>query len=226
LRYPDDVDWPSIARVVLAEDDRLDHLVGNLLAMARIEEGRLGPRSEVDLDELVMAQAPRMTGVDLDLSAVSAGRVWGNSDELTSVIRNLLDNGARHARSRVAVSVRETGPWVVLTVSDDGAGIPPEEREAIFERFARLQEGRSRDSGGTGLGLALSRRVVEHHGGRIHVEDSPLGGACFVVALPAAAATCADGDTAPDDTSADNSAADNSAADDTTPAATPPSTVS
>jgi signal transduction histidine kinase len=203
LRYPDDVDWPSIARIVLAEDDRLDHLVGNLLAMARLEEGRLGPRSEVDLDELVMAQAPRMTGVELDLSAVSAGRVWGNSDELTSVIRNLLDNAARHARSRVAVSVRETGPWVVLGVSDDGAGIPPEEREAIFERFARLQEGRSRDSGGTGLGLALTRRVVEHHGGRIHVEDSPLGGACFVVALPAAAWTGPEGDAAADDTTAD-----------------------
>jgi signal transduction histidine kinase len=192
LRYPDDVDWPSVARVVLAEDDRLDHLVGNLLAMARLEEGRLGPRSEVDLDELVMAQVPRMSSVELDLSGVSAGRVWGNSDELTSVIRNLLDNAARHAAGRVAVTVREAGPWVVLTVSDDGAGIPPDQREAVFERFARMQEGRERDSGGTGLGLALTRRVVEAHGGRIHVEDCGLGGACFVVALPSAAWTGAE----------------------------------
>jgi signal transduction histidine kinase len=183
------VDWPSVARVVLAEDGRVDHLVGNLLTMAWLAEGRLGPRSEIDLDELVMAQAPRMTSVDLDLSGVSAGRVWGNSDELTSVIRNLLDNAARHSRGHVAVTVREAGPWVVLTVSDDGAGIPADQREAVFERFARLQEGRSRDSGGTGLGLALTRRVVEAHGGRIHVEDCGLGGACFVVALPAAAWT-------------------------------------
>lgn len=185
LRYPDDVDWPSVARIVLAEDDRLDHLVGNLLAMARLEEGRFGPRSDVDLDELVLAQRARMSSVQLDLSSVSAGRVWGNREELTSVVRNLLDNAARHAASRVVVAVREDGPWVVLTVDDDGAGVAPEDRIRVFQRFARLQEGRARDDGGTGLGLALTRRIVEHHGGRIHVEDGVLGGARFVVALPA-----------------------------------------
>jgi signal transduction histidine kinase len=184
LQYPDDVDWPSVARIVLAEDARLEHLVGNLLAMARLEEGRLGPRSEIDMDDLVMAQTQRMTGIRLDLSGVSGGRVWGNPDELTSVVRNLLDNAARHATSTVAVSVQENGPWVLVTVGDDGPGVPVEDRERVFERFARLQEGRSRDQGGTGLGLALSRRVVESHGGRIHVEASPLGGACFVVSLP------------------------------------------
>ena len=184
LRYPDEVDWPGVARIVLAEDDRLDHLVGNLLAMARLEEGRFGPRSEMDMDELVMAQTARMTGVKLDLSGVSAGRVWGNADELTSVIRNLLDNAARHSESTVAVDVHDAGPWVVLGVSDDGDGVPVEDRDAVFERFTRLQEGRSRDMGGTGLGLALSRRIVERCGGRIHVEDSALGGARFVVSLP------------------------------------------
>jgi signal transduction histidine kinase len=186
LRYPDDVDWPDVARTVLAEDDRLDHLVGNLLAMARLEEGRYGPRSDVDLDDLVMAQKARFSGMQLDLSGVSAGRVWGNRDELTSVVRNLLDNAARHCTSRVAVSVQEEGPWVVLSVSDDGAGVPPEDRQQVFERFARLQEGRARDEGGTGLGLALTKRIVEHHGGRIHVEDGDLGGARFVVSLPSA----------------------------------------
>ena len=197
LRYPHDVDWPSVARIVLAEDDRLDHLVGNLLAMARLEEGRYGPRSEVDLDDLVMAQAPRMSGVQLDLSGVSAGRVWANRDELTSVVRNLLDNGARHAATTVAVTVQEEGPWVVLTVTDDGSGIPPAEREQVFERFARLQEGRARDEGGTGLGLSLTKRIVEHHGGRIRVEDGDSGGARFVISLPSAGWTggAAAGDT-------------------------------
>ncbi|UDY36999.1 sensor histidine kinase [Dermatobacter hominis] len=186
LRYPDDVDWADVARTVLAEDDRLDHLVGNLLAMARLEEGRFGPRSDVDLDELVMGQKQRLSGLQLDLSGVSAGRVWGNRDELTSVVRNLLDNAARHCTSSVAVTVQEEGPWVVLTVGDDGSGVPPEDRQQIFERFSRLQEGRARDEGGTGLGLALTKRIVEHHGGRIHVEDGDLGGARFVVSLPSA----------------------------------------
>ena len=197
LAYPDDVDWPGVASIVLAEDDRLDHLVGNLLAMARLEEGRFGPRSELELEDLVMAQTPRMTGVDVDLSGVSAGRVWGNADELTSVIRNLLDNASRHAHATVAISVREAGPWVVLMVADDGEGVPVDERELVFERFRRLEEGRERDSGGSGLGLALSRRIVERHGGRIHVEDAPLGGACFVVSLPAAGWTGEDEDATP-----------------------------
>jgi len=186
LQYPDDVDWPSVARIVLAEDERLEHLVGNLLAMARLEEGRLGPRGEVDLEDLVMAQTQRLTGVAVDRSGVSAGRVWANADELTSVVRNLVDNAARYATTTVSVSVREAGPWVVLTVGDDGPGVPPQERARVFERFARLQEGRSRDQGGTGLGLALTRRIVEHHGGRIHVEEAPGGGASFVVSLPSA----------------------------------------
>ncbi|HTO01210.1 MAG TPA: ATP-binding protein, partial [Microthrixaceae bacterium] len=143
-------------------------------------------RGEIDMDDLVMGQTHRMTGIRIDVSSVSAGRVWGNPDELTSVIRNLLDNAARYAESVIAVSVAERGPWVVMTVADDGPGIPIDLRETVFKRFARLQEGRERDMGGTGLGLALSRRIVEHHGGEIHVEDAPGGGAKFVVKLPSA----------------------------------------
>jgi signal transduction histidine kinase len=188
LQYPEDVDWPEVARIVLAEDDRLEHLVGNLLAMARLEEGRLGRRSEVDLDDLVMEQTRRMTAVNVDASSVSAGRVWGNPDELTSVIRNLLDNAARYAESVIKVGVREDGPWVTLTVADDGPGVPEGERLQVFERFARLQEGRERDKGGTGLGLSLTKRIVESHGGTIRVESSESGGALFVVLLPATAA--------------------------------------
>lgn len=186
LRYPEDVEWPGIAEVVLAENERLDHLVGNLLAMARLEEGRLGRRSEVDMEDLVLPQARRLTGVEVDVSAVSAGRVWGNQGELTSVVRNLADNAARHARSTVSISLREEGPWVVLRVTDDGDGVAPAHRHRIFERFARLEEGRQRDRGGAGLGLALSRRLVERHGGHLHVEDAPSGGASFVVTLPSA----------------------------------------
>ena len=111
--------------------------------------------------------------------------------------RTLLDPGPRHAATTVAVTVQEEGPWVVLTVTDDGSGIPPAEREQVFERFARLQEGRARDEGGTGLGLSLTKRIVEHHGGRIHVEDGDSGGARFVISPPPAGWTggAAAGDT-------------------------------
>ena len=180
-------------RTALGETERLDRLVANLLALSRLEEGLTGPRVEVDVDELVMEAGARSVRIPVDLSAVSAGRVVGNRDELDGVVRNLLENAARHARSQVAVSVQTEavreggdGGQVVLTVDDDGAGISPEDREVVFERFGRLDEGRSRDAGGSGLGLALVRRVVEATGGTVAVEDSPLGGARFVVRLPAA----------------------------------------
>jgi signal transduction histidine kinase len=115
-----------------------------------------------------------------------AGRVYGVRDELTSVVRNLVDNAERHAQSLVRVSVATKGPWVRLAVEDDGPGLEPNLREKVFERFARLEEARTRDAGGAGLGLALTKRIVETHGGRIFVEDSPLGGAAFVVELPSA----------------------------------------
>ncbi len=186
LRHPDQADWPEVAQVVLAEDERLNHLVANLLALAKVDEGRPTPRGEVDLDELVLAQRPRLASGSFDLSGVLAGRVWGNQDELTSVVRNLLDNAARHAASKVSVSLQTIGPWVVLRVGDDGPGVPVANRAAIFERFTRLEDGRARDQGGAGLGLALTKRIVEQHGGHVVVEDDPLGGACFVVTLPSA----------------------------------------
>ncbi|MFM7068380.1 MAG: sensor histidine kinase, partial [Actinomycetes bacterium] len=135
LRFPDAVDWPDVANVVLAEDERLEHLVSNLLAVARLEEGRTSPRTEVDLDEVVVAQRRRVTAVPVDITGVSAGRVWGNLDELTSVVRNLIDNAVRHSSAVVSVTLHTRGPWVVLCVADDGPGVPTDQRERIFERF-------------------------------------------------------------------------------------------
>ena len=75
---------------------------------------------------------------------------------------------------------------VELIVDDDGPGIPAEDRERVFERFTRLDEGRARDAGGLGLGLAMAKTIVERHGGTVEIDDAPLGGARFVVRLPAA----------------------------------------
>ena len=180
----DGTDWDGVARTVLAEDERLESLVGNMLAMARLEEGVRGPQMEVDLDEVVFDQTSRPADVSVDRSRVGAGRVVGVPTELGSVVRNLFDNAVRHADSQVAVSLTTIGPWVRLAVDDDGPGVAAEDRARVFERFTRLQEGRARDSGGSGLGLALCKRIVESHGGRIFVETSELGGASFVVELP------------------------------------------
>lgn len=110
------------------------------------------------------------------------------------MLGHLVDNAARHGRSVVRVSLGRVGPardsgspvpgWILLLVDDDGAGVPEDERATIFDRFGRLQEGRARDSGGAGLGLAVVQRIVERHGGMISVGTSPLGGARFAVTLP------------------------------------------
>lgn len=181
----DATDWPEVAQTVLNEDERLGGLVDNMLAMARLEEDVRRQPVEVDLDEVVFDQTARPTRVTVDRSRVGAGRVSGVSQELASVVRNLFDNAVRHARSHVAISLATVGPWVRFSVDDDGPGVDPEDRGKVFERFARLQDGRARDSGGSGLGLALSKRIVETLGGRIFIESSPLGGASFVVELPA-----------------------------------------
>ena len=100
--------------------------------------------------------------------------------------RNLVLNAARHATSRVRVEATRDGAWVRVTVSDDGPGVPPELRDRVFEPFARTDEARSRDLGGVGLGLAIVRRILELHGGAVHVDACPaLGGARFVARWPA-----------------------------------------
>jgi signal transduction histidine kinase len=103
---------------------------------------------------------------------------------LRRVVRNLLDNARRHASSRIVLRVAMEGEEVVAVVEDDGAGIPAAEREQVFERFARLEEGRDRDAGGTGLGLAVVREIVEAHGGTVVAEEGEEGGARLVVRLP------------------------------------------
>jgi signal transduction histidine kinase len=124
--------------------------------------------------------------VSVDTGRVSAGRVHGRSEQLQRVVRNLLDNAARHATSAVAVGLVTDDDVVELTVDDDGPGITPQDRELVFERFTRLDDGRARDAGGLGLGLAMVKAITEHHGGTVTIEEAPLGGARLRVRLPAA----------------------------------------
>jgi signal transduction histidine kinase len=178
----------ELAEVVFAESVRMQRLVDQMLLLTRTDEGEIGDRRrEVDIDDLARTEAARLrNGLFVDTSRVSDGRVLGDELALGQVVRNLLDNAARHAHGRVEVSVQRNGHRVVLTVDDDGAGIPEDQRERIFERFVRLDEARARDDGGSGLGLAIVREISRAHGGEAAVNASPLGGARFTVDLPAA----------------------------------------
>lgn len=159
---------------------RLQALAADLLLLARLDAGERPGEQRVDLAEVAREAAARRTG----RVAVRAepAPVTGSRGQLVRVAGNLLDNAQRHARSTVRVSVRDG----VLEVADDGAGVPEAERERIFERFVRLDDARSRDEGGAGLGLAIARDVARRHGGTLSVGEAPEGGALFVLRLPPA----------------------------------------
>jgi signal transduction histidine kinase len=112
--------------------------------------------------------------------------VRGRRQDLHRVLTNLLDNAVRHATSVVEVSVRTDEDHVVLTVSDDGPGIPEDDRERAFGRFTRLDTARDREGGGSGLGLAIVRELVESVGGQVHLGRSRTGGLSACVRLPLA----------------------------------------
>lgn len=186
LGSPDSTDVRALAGGMLDESVRMSTIIDDLLALARHDEGMPPPAGVIDLDDIVLAEVERTRRVPIDASAVSAGRVFGRADEFARAVSHLLDNAARHATSRATVALTTANGRVRLAVDDDGAGVPPDDRETIFERFARLDAARSRDRGGAGLGLAVVAGVVQRSGGSVHVEDSTLGGARFVVDLPAA----------------------------------------
>ncbi len=190
LAHPDRANAQELAEVVLIEQQRMQRLVDDLLLLARADERIPLARASVDLDDLALEEARRLrsaTSVEVDTAGLGAARVHGDVDALRRVLRNLGDNAARHASSRIAIAVAERGGDVLLTVDDDGPGIPESERARVLERFVRIDEARSRDDGGSGLGLAIVDEVVRAHGGAVSISRSPLGGARIGVTLPAEA---------------------------------------
>jgi signal transduction histidine kinase len=186
--HPEQTSVEQLAGIVLHEEARLEGLVDDLLFLARIDEGTFGLHLEpVDLDDLVFAAAGRLrnsTGLSIDSGHVSAGRIAGDRKALDRLVRNLIDNAARHARREIALALRNGSGEIILTVDDDGDGVPVADRDRVFERFVRLAEARDRDSGGSGIGLAIVAEIAGAHGGGVRVLDSPLGGARFEVRLP------------------------------------------
>jgi signal transduction histidine kinase len=186
--HPDALARDELAHVVLQEGERMHGIVEALLLLARLDERARGQRQAVDLDGLAHDEIARVRalGRAVDGAAVRAAPVAGDARLLARACRNLVDNALRHARERIALGSVVRDGRAMLWVDDDGAGVAREERERVFERFVRLDEARARDDGGSGLGLAIVREVARAHGGDAWVEAAPLGGARFVLELPAA----------------------------------------
>ncbi|HKN50278.1 MAG TPA: ATP-binding protein [Actinomycetota bacterium] len=188
LGHPDGTTAAEVAGVVIEEEARLERLVEDLLLLAKIDEGSASRHREpVDLDDILFDQARRLRAMSrlvVDVSGVAAGQVSGDRGQLDKLVRNLADNAARHSRGKVALALDEGPGGVVLAVDDDGDGIPPADRERIFERFVRLDSARSSDAGGSGLGLAIVAEIAAAHGATVTAGDSALGGTRFTVRFP------------------------------------------
>jgi signal transduction histidine kinase len=182
--HPTTADPAVTSTSVLAETERLQRLVDDLLLLARSDDGAAGPRGAgpVDLDEVVAEQARGRPLVDC--GGVRPVQVAGDRTQLERAVANVLDNAVRHARTRVTVALAEADGAAVLTVADDGPGIPDAARESIFERFSRIDPARAVDDGGAGLGLSIARDIAVRHGGRLVLDDDETPGARFVFTFP------------------------------------------
>ncbi len=189
LSHPGEADLARTHASALEEVIELQQLVDDLLHLARHDAGPdRAQHQPIDLDELAraaVASTPVPPGVDLDTAGVRPVRVQGDAASLSRAISNLLDNAVRHARAHVWVEVREEGGRALLEVADDGGGIPPADRQRVFERFTRLDHARTSAAGGAGLGLAIVRTAADSHKGIVRIDDRPGGGARITLDLPA-----------------------------------------
>jgi len=175
IDHPDGLDWAETARDVHADTLRLARLAEDLLLLARLD-GQPLRRTVVDLCDLCSSVAAGYAAARVPVrasAAVAPCPVAGDPDALRRLLVNLLDNAVRHAASEVCVSVGAEAGWAVLTVVDDGPGIPVSERERVFGRFTRLDNARDRSGEeGAGLGLAIVRSTAEAHGGSVALGDA------------------------------------------------------
>lgn len=189
VSHPDHTEWGKVARDTLGDVERLQHLTDDLLLLARLDAHQGPPTQPVDLSSIVDEAIGSIRRRDITLSAHGPDLpaiVTGDADQLRRMMRNLLHNAEQHAHERITVDVATDNGIVRVIVSDDGAGIPTDQRGAVFERFVRLDTARNRDVGGTGLGLAIVADVAANHHGTTAITDGELGGATIVVEIPAA----------------------------------------
>ena len=189
-----EADRQRFVGIIVVETERLSRLVNQVLDLAKIESGQAEWQdSQVDLIALVRQAAQSMeellreqgTTLTLDLPA-AVPPLHADADRLTQVLLNLLGNAAKHvppSGGRIEVRLFSDARGVTVQVRDNGPGVPPDQRERIFEKFQQVADGSQRPVG-TGLGLPISRQIVEHFGGRIGMRNDDGQGACFEFNLP------------------------------------------
>ena len=182
-------------RIIVTESERLTRLINDMLDLAKIEAGKLewhmervSPSEVAREAAIALGQLFRDKRVKLDVAlSDGASTIIADRDRLFQVVVNLLSNAVKFSPSdagRVTLAIEADTDGIRLSVADNGPGIAPSYREAIFERFRQVGDTLTAKPGGSGLGLAISRMIVEHFGGRAWVEDAPGGGAIFRVWLP------------------------------------------
>lgn len=187
LAHPERTDWPRTTGTLLHEIERLCSLVDDLLLLARTSDAPDPRRTEIDLGDLLLEEAERLHGQGsrtVEVGCLDEAYVQGERSALGRLIRNLGANAERHSRSRIRLSLTVSKDAAVLDVDDDGAGIPPPDRERVFERFTRLDDARARETGGSGLGLAIARELAVAHGGDLTASSNDWGGARLQLRLP------------------------------------------
>lgn len=191
----DDAGQQRAAEVIVRESARIAEITHTLLNLAQLDAGAVEIVAvPVDLATISDALAGRFhavaeqRGIDLEIDVSPVPAPLADPERLLQCVSAVVSNALAHAREGGTVRVSAhcaAGRWR-LVVDDDGPGVPADRRTVVFDRFARLDASRSSSSGGAGLGLAISARLVELMHGRIWVEDGPLGGARFVIELPQA----------------------------------------
>ncbi|GAC1396315.1 MAG: ATP-binding protein [Mycobacterium sp.] len=187
VAHPELLDKELATGTLMPEAHRMQALVDDLLLLARADENELVIRREdVDLDDVTAEETQKLrheTTLDVHAELLPT-RVVGDARALSRVVRNLLENAALHAASRIDVAVGSRNGDAMVTVADDGPGIPAADRERVFDRFVRLDRDRARSGGGAGLGLAIVREIVAAHHGSVAVDDRPGGGTLMTIQLP------------------------------------------
>ena len=171
---------------LLSETIRLQLLVDDLLDASQISQNRSVSMGVIDLDDVIFDVVQRIrvtTRHSIKLGNVSAGQIRANLSQMERLVTNLVDNAVRHCVSVVSLGLAETDSHVVLTVADDGPGIPLADRRRIFDRFERIDDGRGRSEGGFGLGLSIVASIARSHDATVEVADN-YPGAMFIVTFP------------------------------------------